>query len=314
MEGESIKFGKNLVTKEEFLSPGHRACQGCGLAINIRLALKVLGKDTICVTPASCWSGVGSSYPDSAWEVPWMQSLFENAAPVAGGIATAHKILQAKGKMAPRKVNVCVFAGDGGTADIGLGAVSGAMERGENIVYICSDNEAYMNTGIQRSSSTPYGAATTTTPVGTVRSGQQTEKKNVPFIIADHNIPYVATACASYPFDFMMKIKKAAEVDGPAYIHVFSVCPTGWRVPTDFTVDLGKLAVETNVFPLYEVENGVYKMNMTPAKPKPVSDYLKPQGRFRHLKPEEIEHIQATIDWNWKALQARVEATKDLAR
>ena len=313
MEGEFIKFGKNLVSKEEYLSPGHRACQGCGLSINIRLALKTLGKDTICITPASCWSGVGSIYPDGAWEVPWMQSLFENASAVASGISAAHEILEEKGKREPRKINIVVFAGDGATADIGMAALSGTLERGHDLVYICMDNEAYMNTGIQRSSSTPHGAATTTTPVGRVQSGQQTQKKDVPGIVAAHNIPYLATACASYPFDYMNKVKKAAETKGPSYIHVYSVCPTGWRVAADFTIDLGKLAVETGVFPLYEVVNGVYTMSVKPAKLKPVEEYVKPQGRMRHLKPEDIQEMQATVDKNYKALLAKVEATKAVA-
>jgi pyruvate ferredoxin oxidoreductase beta subunit len=156
-----------------------------------------------------------------------MQTLFENVSPVAGGIVEAHRIMEAKGKREPRRVNIVCFAGDGATADIGLGSLSGSLERGHDIVYICTDNEAYMNTGIQRSSSTPHGAATTTPPVGSVFAGQQTQKKDVPAIIADHNIPYVATACVSYPFDYMAKIKKAAETKGPAYIHVYSVCPTG---------------------------------------------------------------------------------------
>jgi len=313
MEAEFIKFGKNQVTTEELLAPGHRACQGCGLGINIRLALKVLGKDTMVLTPASCWSGVGSSYQESTWEVPWMQTLFENVSPVAGGIVAAQEKLMEKGKTASRKMNVLCVAGDGGTADIGLGSLSGALERGHNFIYMCNDNEAYMNTGIQRSSSTPHGAATTTTPVGKVQSGQQTWKKDVPAIVADHNIPYMATACASYPFDFMAKIKKAAEVEGPAYIHVFSVCPTGWRVPPNMTIDIGKLAVETRFFPIYEVVNGVYTLNVNPAKPKPMEEYIKPQGRFRHLKPDDIAEIQANVDRNWKVLMARIEASKAAA-
>jgi len=310
MANEYIKFGKNMVSREELLSSGHRACQGCGLAINIRLALKVLGRDTICFTPASCWSGVGSMYPDAAWEVPWMQTLFENCSPVAGGVNAAHKILEEKGKRPHRKINCVCFAGDGATADIGLGALSGVLERGHNIVYICMDNEAYMNTGIQRSSATPHGAATTTTPVGRVQAGQQTEKKNVPLIVADHEIPYVATACVSYPFDYMEKVRKAAEVDGPAYIHVFSVCPTGWRVTPSQTIEVGKLAVETGVFPLYEVENGVYKLNVKPAKLKPIEEYLKPQGRFRHLKPDEIAKMQENVTKHWEALLRRIEASQ----
>jgi len=310
MEGEFVKFGKNLVTKEELLSSGHRACQGCGLAINIRLALKVLGKDTICCTPASCWSGVGSAYPDAAWEVPWMQTLFENVSPVAGGIDAAFRILEEKGKRAPRKTNVVFFAGDGATADIGLGSLSGTLERGHKIIYICMDNEAYMNTGIQRSSATPHGAATTTTPVGSVIAGQQTYKKNVPAIVADHDIPYVATASVSYPFDYMAKVKKAMEADGPSYIHVYSVCPTGWRSAPDMTVEIGKLAVETGLFPLWELQNGEYTLNVNPAKLKPIAELFKTQGRFRHMKPDDIADMQARIDKAWAALKIKVEASK----
>jgi len=313
MEKEFVKFGKNQVTKEELLSSGHRACQGCGLAINVRLALKVLGKETICCTPASCWSGVGSAYPDAAWEVTWMQTLFENVSPVAGGIDAAHRILEEKGKRTPQKVNIVCFAGDGATADIGLGSLSGTLERGHDIVYICMDNEAYMNTGIQRSSATPHGASTSTTPVGSVIQGQQTYKKDVPAIVADHNIPYVATACASYPFDYMAKVKKAAEAKGPAYIHVYSVCPTGWRSAPNLSVEIGKLAVETGVFPLWELEGGAYKLNVNPAKLKPVSELFKPQGRFRHLTPADIEEAQALVDSNWAALQRKVAASKPAA-
>jgi len=310
MEGEFVKFGKNLVTKEELLSSGHRAGQGCGLAINSRLALKVLGKDTICCTPASCWSGVGSAYPDAAWEVPWMQTLFENVSPVAGGIDAAFKILEEKGKRAPRKTNVVCFAGDGATADIGLGSLSGTLERGHKIIYICMDNEAYMNTGIQRSSATPHGASTTTTPVGSVIAGQQTYKKNVPAIVADHDIPYVATASVSYPFDYMAKVKKAMEADGPSYIHVYSVCPTGWRSAPDMTVEIGKLAVETGLFPLWELQNGEYTLNVNPAKLKPIAELFKTQGRFRHMKPDDIADMQARIDKAWAALKVKVEASK----
>ncbi len=310
MEDGYIKFGKNQVTEEEFLSSGHRACQGCGLAINIRLALKVLGKDTICMTPASCWSGVGSAYPDAAWEVPWMQTLFENVSAVAGGVSAAFDILEEKGKRVHRKINSVCFAGDGATADIGLGALSGTLERGHDIVYICMDNEAYMNTGIQRSSSTPHGASTSTTPVGPAFAGQQTQKKDVPAIVAAHNIPYVATACVSYPFDYMMKVRKAAEVKGPAYLHVFSVCPTGWRSAPNLSVEIGKMAVETGIFPLWEAEDGVYKLNVKPAKLKPVDEYVKLQGRFRHFNADDIAEMQETVDKNWAALNRKVEASQ----
>jgi len=309
MEGQFIKFGKNLVLEEELLSSGHRACQGCGSALIIRLALKALGKDTVVCVPAGCWSGVGSMYPDTAWQVPWMQTLFENSSVVAAGIEAGYRILMEKGRIPERKINSVVIAGDGATNDIGVAALSGVLERGDNIVYICLDNQAYMNTGIQRSSATPYGASTTTSPVGKVTAGQTTWPKDITAIVAAHDIPYVATASPSYPFDLMNKVKKGAEVKGPAYIHVLSVCPTGWRLPTELTIEIGRLAVETGVFPLYEVENGHYKLNVDRPKLRPVEEYLKPQGRFRHLSPEQMEKIQEKVNKKYAELKAKVAAS-----
>ncbi len=309
MEGEFIKFGKNLVPKEEFLSPGHRACGGCGLGITIRLSLKVLGRDTVVGVPAGCWTVVGAIVPYIAWRVNWMETLFENSAAVMSGVESGLKALTRKGKIPPRKVNVVVFAGDGATNDIGVSALSGALERGHDFLYICLDNEAYMNPGVQRSSATPHGAATTTSPVGKVTTGQLTWKKNMAAIVAAHDIPYVATASPSYPFDLMNKVKKGAEIVGPAYIHVLAPCPTGWRLAPNLTIDIGKLAVETGVFPLYEVEDGRYKLSVSPAKLKPVEEYLKPQGRFRHLTQKEIAQIQERVEREYSRLQARVAAS-----
>lgn len=309
MEGGFIKFGKNLVAKDELLSFGHRACLGCGLAVTIRLALKVLGKDTVVAVPAGCWSGVGSMYPDTAWRVPWMQTLFENSAAVMSGVESGFRILMEKGRIPQRKINCVAMAGDGATNDIGVSALSGALERGHDFLYICLDNEAYMNTGIQRSSATPYGASTTTTPVGKVTAGQTTQKKNMVEIVAAHDIPYVASACPSYPFDLMNKVRKGADIKGPAYIHVLAPCPTGWRLPTDLTINIGRLAVETGVFPLYEVENGRYKLNVDRPKLRPVEEYLKPQGRFRHLSEQEIEKIQKRVNEQYAKLKAKVTAS-----
>lgn len=309
MEGEFIKFGKNLVAKDEFLSSGHRACQGCGLAVTIRLALKVLGKDTIIGTPAGCWAGVGSMYPDTAWRVPWTQTLFENSAAVISGVESGFRILMEKGRIPQRKINCVAIAGDGATNDIGVAALSGALERGHNFLYICLDNEAYMNTGIQRSSATPYGASTTTTPVGKLAAGQTTQKKNMVEIVAAHDIPYVASACPSYPFDLMNKVRKGAEVEGPAYIHVLAPCPTGWRSAPELTIEIGRLAVETGVFPLYEVEYGRYKLNVDRPKLKPVEEYLKPQARFRHLSEREIEKIQKRVNEQYAKLKAKAAAS-----
>jgi pyruvate ferredoxin oxidoreductase beta subunit len=211
-----------------------------------------------------------------------------------------------KGKMPEKDIKCVAVAGDGGTSDIGMQALSGALERRHNFLYLCFDNEAYMNTGIQRSSATPYGASTTTAPAGKFSIGQTTWKKNLPEIAVAHNIPYVATASPGYPFDLMNKVKKGAEVDGPAYVHILSPCPTGWRSPTNLSVKLGKLAVETAIFPLYEVENGRYKLNVDPAKLKPVEEYLKPQGRFRHLLEAEVKEIQKHVNEEYARLKAKV--------
>ncbi|MCK4534655.1 MAG: pyruvate ferredoxin oxidoreductase, partial [Syntrophobacterales bacterium] len=226
---------------------------------------------------------------------------------VGSGVEAGLKALRRKGRIPDRDVKAVAIAGDGGTMDIGIQALSGAMERGHDMLFVCFDNEAYMNTGIQRSSGTPMGAATTTSPAGKVIPGKQAWKKNVPEIMVAHNVPYVATACHSYPLDFMNKVKKARKVKGPSYIHCFSVCPTGWRSASEETIKLGRLAVETGVFPLYEVENGKYKMSIKLDKLRPVEDYLKLQGRFRHLTPVDIERIQARVILEYKKLMNKVE-------
>jgi pyruvate ferredoxin oxidoreductase beta subunit len=198
---------------------------------------------------------------------------------------------------------VVAIGGDGGTADIGLQALSGALERHHNFIYICYDNEAYMNTGIQRSSETPFGASTTTSPAGKMSVGQTTWKKNMPAIAAAHDIPYVATACPSYPFDLASKVEKAAKLNGPTYLHVLSVCPTGWRTTADTTISLGRLAVRTGVFPLYEIENGRYTLNVDPPQLRPVEEYIKVQGRFRHLSPDMIASIQERVTAEYAKLK-----------
>jgi pyruvate ferredoxin oxidoreductase beta subunit len=306
-----IKYGKRLVTKEEYLASGHRACIGCVEVLAVRQAMKALGPDTIVVSATGCMEIVSSQLPWTSWRVPWIHTLFENTAAVASGIESGLKAMQRKGIKPEKKVNVVATAGDGGTSDIGLQALSGALERGHNFTYICWDNEAYMNTGIQRSSSTPYGASTTTAPAGKKSIGQVTWKKNMPLIAAAHNIPYVATACPSYPFDLMDKVKKAADTDGPAYVHIFSVCPTGWRTSPEMGIEIGKLAVQTGVFPLYEVENGKYKLSMKVANRKPVQDYLKPQGRFRHLSEDDIKLIQERTDEEYEKLMKRIQESQE---
>ena len=295
-------FAPRLVTKKETFAPGHRACIGCGEALAVRLACKALGRNVIIVNATGCMEIVSSQLPYTSWRVPWIHTLFENTAAVASGIEAGLKVMAKKGKQTTQDVGVVAMAGDGGTSDIGLQALSGALERGHNFLYICFDNEAYMNTGIQRSSATPFGASTTTSPAGKISIGQVTWKKNMPAIAAAHNIPYVATACPSYPFDLMAKVKKGIETSGPAYIHILSVCPTGWRSPTDLTVRIGRLAVETGVFPLYEVENGEYKLNFKFPQLRPITDYMKLQGRFRHLSEKTIKEIQHRVDKEYTKL------------
>ncbi len=305
-----IKYGKRQVTKEEYLAPGHRACIGCVEVLAVRLALKALGPDTIIVSATGCMEIISSQLPWTSWRVPWIHTLFENTAAVASGIESGIKAMQRKERKPEKKVNVVASAGDGGTSDIGLQALSGALERGHDFTYICWDNEAYMNTGTQRSSATPYGASTTTAPAGKKSIGQVTWKKNMPLVAAAHNIPYVATACPSYPFDLMEKVKNAADTDGPAYVHIFSVCPNGWRTAPEMGIEIGKLAVQTGVFPLYEVENGKYKLSMNVANRKPVKDYLKPQGRFRHLSEDDIKLIQERTDQEYEKLMKLVEESQ----
>ncbi len=298
----SITFGRRSVTKEEYFAPGHRACIGCGEALAVRLAGEALGPNVIIASATGCIEVFSSPLPWTSWRVPWIHTLFENTAAVASGIEAGLKVMTRKGRGPDKEVNVVAMAGDGGTSDIGLQALSGALERGHNFLYICFDNEAYMNTGIQRSSATPYGASTTTSPAGKMSIGQVTWKKNMPAIAAAHNIPYVATACPSYPFDLMSKVAKGAATQGPAYVHILNVCPVGWRCPPELTIKLGRLAVQTGVFPLYEVEDGRHKLSVHPAKLKPVTDYLKLQGRFRHLSEETIAEIQQRVDREYTKL------------
>lgn len=298
---------KNL-PRHEILQSGHRACQGCGELLSVRLITKAIGPDMIIANATGCLEIVTSSFPDTAWNVPWIHVAFENAAAVASGIESAIKVLKRKGRLPKDKnITILAFAGDGGTADIGLQALSGALERGHNFVYVCYDNEAYMNTGIQRSSSTPYGASTTTSPAGKKSIGQKTKKKNLPEIAVAHDIPYVATCCPAYPYDLMNKARKAAAIEGPAYLHVFSPCPTGWRTLSDDAIEIGRLAVKTGVFPLYEVENGKYKLNVKQKELLPVEEYLKTQGRFRHLKEDDIKKIQELVNRNYQLLLKKCE-------
>ncbi len=279
-----------------FLRPGHAACAGCGLAVGMRLVLQAMGPKTIVVIVPSCEGSIGGLYPITAYGVPTFHSAFEIAAPTAAGIANALKI---QGR---EDIQALAFAGDGGTYDIGLAALSGVTKNNDDIIYVCLDNEGYMNTGIQVSSSTPSFAWTGTTPKGNPR-----RKKNIMEIMAAHYNPYSATATIGFPQDLQRKIIKAKGIRGTKFIHLLSPCPTGWRMPPDLSPEISILAVETNIFPLYEVEDGVrFTINHEPRR-LPVEEYLLKQGRFQHITEKEIKRIQREVDQEWRKLKWKAE-------
>jgi len=291
-----------LIKREENFAPGHRACIGCGEALSIRQAFKALDNNVIVVNATGCAEIFASQLPYTSWQLPWIHTLFENTAAVASGVEAAYKVMRRKGAKLPENTKVVAIGGDGGTLDIGLQALSGAMERGHNFTYICFDNEAYQNTGNQRSSATPFGTATTTSPTGKKSIGQFSWKKNMPEIAVAHRIPYVATATHGYPFDLMAKVAKAVATQGPAYVHVLSVCPTGWGSPTDTINRQARMAVQSGIFPLYEVENGVYKMTVETPTLRPITDYMKVQRRFRHLSDDTIAQIQKRVELEYQII------------
>ncbi|MBI4297357.1 MAG: pyruvate ferredoxin oxidoreductase [Chloroflexi bacterium] len=277
---------------------GHSACSGCGEALGARLVLRAAGKNVILTTATGCLEVFSANYPYSSWGVPWIHSLFENSAAVASGIEAA---LRVTGKLG--KTKVIAQGGDGATADIGFGALSGMFDRGHDILYVCYDNEAYMNTGVQRSGLTPYDASTTTSPAGKEAWGNPRPKKDLPQIVVAHGVPYVATASVAYPHDLDRKVKKALSIHGPKYIQVHVPCPLGWRHDSALTIDIAELAVKTGLYPLVEFENGKLVAVRRIPKKVPVEEYLKPQGRFAHLfRSEEgrsqIEVIQVMADAN----------------
>jgi len=284
------------IPERELMMPGHLGCQGCGGAIIMRHCLKALGRDTITIIPACCWTIISGMWPYSTLKTPILHTAFETAGAAASGVRAA---LDMKGKT---DTKVLAFAGDGGTFDIGLQSLSGAAERNEDIIYVCYDNEAYMNTGIQRSSATPEKAWTTTTPRSHPKTGP---KKNMIQILAAHKAPYLATANVAWPEDLIMKIKKAASIKGTKFIHVLSPCPPGWKIQSEKSIEVARRATNTKMFPLYEVINGEeYHLNIEP-KDLPVIEYLKMQGRFRHLSQEDVKQVQRRVDYEWKILLQR---------
>jgi len=291
---------KTAIPREEYVSPGHLACQGCGAALAMRLVLKGLGPETVLVVPACCWSVINGPWDASAVGVPFLHAAFETGASTAAGVSAAFA-------MRGIRATVVAWAGDGGTFDIGLQALSGAAERGDDLLYVCYDNEAYMNTGIQRSSATPWGAWTMTTPLP---RGNRRPKKAILEIMAAHRIPYAATASVAHPEDLLAKVRRARALGGTRFLHILSPCPPGWRILPQQTLQLARLAVETRVFPLVEIEDGErVRITVIHRDGAPVGRYLEPQGRFQHVSTDEVAAIQASVDAVWARLVARAAAS-----
>ncbi|MEW6080808.1 MAG: thiamine pyrophosphate-dependent enzyme [Bacillota bacterium] len=301
---------KELTRKPELLTGGHRLCAGCGASIVVRQLLKAADTPLVLANATGCLEVATTIYPYTAWRASWMHSAFENAAATISGIEAAYKSLKRQGKI-QEDIKFVAFAGDGGTYDIGFQALSGAAERGHKMVYVCYDNGAYMNTGIQRSSSTPLGADTTTSPAGSKVPGKTMHRKDLSAIMAAHNIPYVAQVSPSHWSDAVKKMEKALAADGPAFINALAPCPRGWRTQTSETIDLCRLAVDTCYWPLYEVEDGVWRLTQKPKEKKPLEEWLKRQGRFRHLfkgnNKAILDELQGWVDRNWESLLKRCE-------
>jgi len=292
------------IPAEEFMRPGHAACPGCGATLVMRYLLKGLGPNAIVTVPACCWTVIGTPFPTTALSVPMLDCAFEATGASMSGLRAAADALGIK------DVTIVGFAGDGGTADIGLQALSGMLERGTDGIYVMYDNEAYMNTGVQRSGATPRGAWTTTTPVQPGVPGKVEAKKDIMSIVVAHDIPYAATVNVAFPEDFIRKVEKARGIRGPRFLHALAPCPPGWRYSAEKTIAVGRLATDTNMFPLYEVEGGRYRITRKLGRAHPVAEYLKAQGRFAHLSHEDIARIQAEVDARWQRLLRLEETTQ----
>lgn len=298
------------LARYEGLAGGHRLCPGCGAAILANIVQRVVkakGYEMVIANATGCLEVATTIFPFTSWRVPWIHNAFENAAATISGVESAYNVLRKKGKI-DREARFIVFGGDGGSYDIGLQSLSGALERGHKFTYIVYDNEAYMNTGIQRSGATPLGAWTTTTPVGKKEKGKQRDRKDLTLIAAAHHIPYVAQASIAFLPDLIRKIEKAIE-NQPSFINVLSTCPRGWYFDPRDTLKIAKLGVDTNFWPLYEVENGNFKINYEPKEKKPIIEWIKSQGRYRHLwedTPENREiigKIQRSVDERFEYLK-----------
>lgn len=297
---------KELAKQPERLAPGHRLCAGCGASIIVRQMMAAIDDPVVVTNATGCLEVATTIYPYTAWRVPWMHNAFENAASTISGIEAAYRSMVRQGKIEEEDVKFIAFGGDGGTYDIGLQALSGAVERGHQFLYVCYDNGAYMNTGIQRSSATPFGAHTTTSPAGSKIPGKQQHRKDLTRIMAAHDIPYAAQASPSQWRDLMKKTRKAVNCGGPAFMNVLSSCNRGWRHATDTTIEITQLAVDTCYWPLYEVDNGEWTLSYKPKEKLPVKKWLEQQGRFRHIfRPENrhlIDEFQAEVDRRWEQL------------
>ena len=283
------------IPEQELMEPGHTACQGCGATLAMRYVLKALGKKTVVSVPASCWAVIPGAMPNRTLDIPMVYTPF---AATGASISGLREALDIRGDS---DYNVVGFAGDGGTADIGLQSLSGAMERGHNVFYIMYDNEGYMNTGVQRSGSTPYGAETTTTPVGLDKNFKKQQKKVVADIMMAQGVPYVATATIAYPEDLIRKVQNARKINAPKFIQILAPCPTGWYYPPEKTIEVSRMAVQSRMFPLYEYSMGTFRLTR-PSKPVTVREYIQSQKRFSHMDEDEIRILQEEVDRRWESL------------
>ena len=298
---------KELSKRPDRFSHGHRMCAGCGAPIIVKQVLMATEYPIIASNATGCLEVSSCIQQFTSWKIPWIHSAFENSAATASGVEAMYRSLVKQGRIEDKNVKFIAFGGDGGTYDIGLQSLSGAMERGHDMLYVCYDNGAYMNTGIQRSSATPFGADTTTCPAGDVIPGKMQKRKDLTKIMAAHNIPYAAQASPSHWSDLIKKVRKALSIKGPKFLNVISPCNRGWRSKTNDAITLSRLAVNTCYWPLYEIENGITKITVKPKEQLPITDFLKPQGRFKHLfAPNNaglLKHIQEDIDHDWAKLQ-----------
>jgi pyruvate ferredoxin oxidoreductase beta subunit/2-oxoisovalerate ferredoxin oxidoreductase beta subunit len=297
---KTFDIPRDLMPGQELMQPGGLSCQGCGATLAMKLALQGLGARTMVVIPACCWTIIIGTFPHSTLRIPVIHVPFETAAVAASGVRAG---LEMRGE---GDVAVMAWAGDGGTFDIGLQSLSGAAERNDDILYVCYDNEAYMNTGIQRSSATPSGAWTTTTPTGAIK---EEPKKDIVKIMLAHGVPYVATASVAYPDDLVRKFRKARQIRGTKFIHLLSPCPPGWRIDSSLSVKVTRMATQCHVFPVYEIEKGRYTVNVIPEPQRSVREYVQAQGRFRLMPEEMVEAVQARVDARWEELMRLSDAT-----